>query len=304
MERIIDPVSPSLIQKELTPELFLCKANNGGTEIYHFTAPQAPNTLRELGRLREEAFRDAGGGTGKPLDLDDLDTGPNPYHQLIVWDPEEQKILGGYRYSIPTPDNPAPQPIATAHLFKLSPKFEKEYLPYTIELGRSFVQVAYQSSRLRRKGLYALDNLWDGLGALVVTYPDARYFFGKVTMYTSYNQQARNALMFFLQKYFNDPDGLVEPIEPLDLKIDHNTLKNVFVGENFKADLEILNKMLASYDERIPPLIRSYMNLSSTMRTFGTAINHEFGDVEETGILVTIPDIYQEKIERHTATLR
>lgn len=239
MERIIDPVSPSLIERELTQDKFLRSANNGGTLIFHFKGSEAPNTMRELGRLREEAFREAGGGTGKALDIDEYDLSDHPYYQLIVWDPSERLILGGYRYIVPREPGYSLRDMATEELFDFSPRFVEEYVPKTIELGRSFVQVAYQSSRLRHKGLYALDNLWDGLGAVLLTNPGIEYFFGKVTMYTSYNPQARNALMYFLNKYFPDPDGLVVPKAPLDFSMDTDRLEALFTGESYLSLIHI-----------------------------------------------------------------
>ena len=304
METIIDAVDPRLIEQELIPRHFLRHANNAGTDIYTFTAHEAPHTMRELGRLRELAFRDAGGGTGKSVDIDDLDICEHPYHQLVVWDPQERMILGGYRYSLPGEGGSESPTMATGHLFGFSPQFRTQYLPYTIELGRSFVQPVYQSSRLRRKGIYALDNLWDGLGALVVLHPNVQYFFGKVTMYTHYNQQARNTLHYFLQRYFPDPDRLAWPKLPLQLGIDRAQMERIFTGASYKENFEILNAQLANFGEKIPPLIKSYIGLSSTMRTFGTALNPEFGNVEETGRLVRIADVYPDKSERHVESFR
>ncbi|PID90812.1 MAG: hemolysin [Bacteroidetes bacterium] len=302
MQDIIAPVAPELIEKELTPELFLRRANNGGTDIYHFTAAQAPNTMRELGRLREEAFRDAGGGTGLEMDIDAFDTSDHPYHQLIVWDPVERLILGGYRYIIPSREGFSLEDMATYELFDFSQEFIDDYLPKTIELGRSFVTVAYQGTKLRRKGMYALDNLWDGLGAILKLNPGIEYFFGKVTMYTNYNPEARNALMYFLNKRFPDKDRLVFPREPLEMNMNLVKLAKLFCGKTFREDFERIVSETHRLGERVPPLIKSYMNLSATLRVFGTSINPEFGGVEETGILVTVDDIHEDKKERHIDT--
>ncbi len=300
-EVIADPLA---IEAELHAGHFLRKANFGGNEIYHFRASECPITMRELGLLREETFRNAGGGTGKILDIDSYDKGANPYTQLIVWNPEDKLILGGYRYIIPTPDGKYASHLATSELFHFSERFEKEYLPYTIELGRSFVRTSYQSTRDARRGMYVLDNLWDGLGALLILNPEIKYFFGKVTMYPNYNQSARNLLQTFLQKYFRDPDGLVTPIVPLDLNIDPTLEARVFIGGSYKNDFEILMRELGEFGERIPPLIKSYISLSSTTRVFGTAVNHEFGNVEETGILVAVNDVLPAKRSRHIDTFQ
>ena len=304
MEKLIDPIDPQIIEQELTPNLFLRKSNNGNTLLYHFHGVQAPNTLRELGRLRELAFREAGGGTGKSLDIDEFDTNEHPYSQLIVWDPEERQILGGYRYIAGNAGIHPSKLFATGELFDFSDKFIRDYLPYTIELGRSFVHPAYQSTRLRRKGIYALDNLWVGLGALVVLNPWMKYFFGKVTMYPHYNADARRALLYYIEKYFPDHEHLVRPRTPLQPSLTTGELEALFSGTTREENKEILNRYITERGERIPPLVKSYVGLSDTMKMFGTAINQGFGNVEETGILVTVSDIFPEKKSRHIDTFR
>ena len=210
-QEIIQPVSKDLLRSELTPDKQLRMTNKSNNEIYVITAHNAPNTLREIGRLREIAFREAGGGTGKELDLDEFDTCDNCYKQLIVWNPEQEEILGGYRYLYGSEweigDNGQPK-LATSHMFHFSEKFIKEYMPYTVELGRSFVSLPYQSSRMGAKSLFALDNLWDGLGALTVINPQVRYFFGKMTMYPSYIRKGRDMILYFLKKHFDDKENL------------------------------------------------------------------------------------------------
>ncbi len=300
-ETIINPVSRDLIESELTPERLLRHTNNAGNRIYVVTARNSPNIMQEIGRLRELAFRDAGGGTGASVDIDEGDTAEGGYNQLIVWDPAAREIVGGYRYIISRSEHP--EHLSTEHYFRFSDKFRREYLPYTIELGRSFVQPMYQGTRTSPKGIYALDNLWDGLGALMVYNPCAKYFLGKVTMYGDYNRAARNILVYFLQKYFPDGDHLVEPIYPIELDMDREALAALFCGADYQEDYKILVREIRARNENVPPLINSYMNLSPSMKVFGTVCNPDFGDVEETGILITIEDIYPQKTERHTRRL-
>jgi hypothetical protein len=302
MKAIAPRVSRQKLEAELTSERYLRDTNYSHNQIYSFTAHQCPNLMQEVGRLREISFREAGGGTGEEVDIDHYDISENPYHQLIVWDPKEREILGGYRYFVCEGLNcseDAQKYLATSHLFSFSPEFLKEYMPYTIELGRSFVQPLYQSTRLLRKGMFALDNLWDGLGALCLQYHHARYYFGKVTMYTDYDPHGRNLILSFLNKYFPDTESLVLPLKPLIQKDKLDEIGSVFNSGNYDDDYKILSREVRSLGLRIPPLINSYMSLSPTMRTFGTCINDEFGMVEETGILITISDIYEEKTHRH-----
>lgn len=302
MEEIIAPVDKELLKAELTEERRLRMTNRSHNQIYIVTAHEAPNTMREIGRLREIAFRAAGGGTGMSMDIDEYDTMENPYKQLIVWNPEAEEILGGYRYLLGTDvrfDEQGAPILATSHMFHFSEQFLKEYLPTTIELGRSFVTLEYQSTRTDSKGLFALDNLWDGLGALTVVMPNVKYFFGKVTMYPSYHRLGRDMILYFLHKHFGDKEGLVVPMEPLKLEADEKDLAALFCKDSFKEDYKILNTEIRKFGYNIPPLVNAYMSLSPTMRMFGTAINYEFGNVEETGILIAVDEILAEKRIRH-----
>ena len=302
MEEIIAPVDKALLKAELTEDKRLRMTNRSHNQIYIVTAQDAPNTMREIGRLREIAFRAAGGGTGMSMDIDEYDTMENPYKQLIVWNPEAEEILGGYRYILGTDvrfDEKGAPILATSHMFHFSEKFLKEYLPTTIELGRSFVTLEYQSTRADSKGLFALDNLWDGLGALTVVMPNVKYFFGKVTMYPSYHRLSRDMILYFLHKHFADKEGLVVPIEPLHLDTDEKQLAALFCKDSFKDDYKILNAEIRKVGYNIPPLVNAYMSLSPTMRMFGTAINYEFGDVEEVGILIAVYETLAENRHRH-----
>lgn len=302
MEDIIKPISKEILKAELTDDKRLRMTNKSNNSIYIVTHQDSPNVMLEIGRLREIAFRAAGGGSGLSTDIDEYDTMENPYKQLIVWNPEAEEILGGYRYILGTDvhfDEKGHPILATSHMFDFSDKFIKEYLPTTIELGRSFVTLEYQSTRAGAKGLFALDNLWDGLGALTVIMPTAKYFFGKVTMYPSFDRQGRDMILYFLTKHFGDKENLITPMKPLELESDENELAKLFDKEMFKEDYKILNTEVRKLGYNIPPLVNAYMSLSPTMKMFGTAINYGFGDVEETGILIAVDEILEEKRVRH-----
>lgn len=302
MEEIIAPIDKELLKSELTSERRLRSTNRSNNEVYVVNCKNAPNVLKEIGRLREIAFRAAGGGSGKSMDLDEFDLMDNPYQQLIVWNPEAEEILGGYRYILGRDvrfDTQGKPVLATSHMFDFSEKFLKEYLPTTVELGRSFVTLEYQSTRSGTKGLFALDNLWDGLGALTVIKPNVKYLFGKMTMYPSYNRFGRDMILYFLKKHFGDKENLITPLMPLRIETDVHVLENLFHYDTFKDDYLILNREVRKLGYNIPPLVNAYMSLSPTMRMFGTAINDEFGDVEETGILIAVDEILEEKRIRH-----
>jgi len=307
MKDLEKEVHVDILLDELSKVTKLRDSNFGNNELYIFDAHEAPNLMKEIGRLREMTFRAAGGGTGKPLDVDNYDTAEKPYKQLIVWEPDGKVIMGGYRYIdcslLSIKDNTDIQ-LATQGLFKFSDSFINNYLPHTIELGRSFVRPDFQLTKNPRKAVFVLDNLWDGLGALTIKHPEIRYMFGKVTMYTSYNRKARDLILHFFKTFFPDNDKLVYPVLPVELELAKDELQKYFNHSTYKENYRELSKNVRTLGENIPPLINSYMSLSSTMRTFGTAINNHFGDVEETGILVTLNDIFPEKKERHIDTFK
>jgi hypothetical protein len=301
MENIVQKVSRDALMAELNRERFVRHTNNGNNEIYIVTAHNSPNVMQEIGRLREVTFRHAGGGTGKEIDIDDFDTSAHPYQQLVVWNPEDREIVGAYRYILCRDAEFVDGKVllATTELFEFSDKFYKEYLRETIELGRSFVQPMYQPGENRRKGLFSLDNLWDGLGALIIDNPSQKYFSGKVTMYSDFNEVARDHILAFLQHYFPDPDRLARPIHPIVEKTDVSAFLAEIKDLPYKEGHAVLHQKVKANGENIPPLMNAYMNTSPTMKSFGTALNPHFGGVEETYILVTIKDIYESKKERH-----
>jgi len=300
-ENIIDPIDRETLKRELTQDIFIRPTNNASNEIYIFKGDEKPNLMKEVGRLREVSFRAAGGGTGKPLDVDEFDSGPYSYSQLIVWDPSENAIVGGYRVVLckDTQDTEGNFHLSTTEIFQFSERLKRDYFPYAIELGRSFVQPEFQPSVGSRKGLFSLDNLWDGLGALVVMHPEMKYFFGKITMYTDFNREARDTILRFMHHYFPDPDGLAIVDSPVVLEYECKDFMEKLQGLDYKDGHKLLNTTVRDLGENIPPLFNNYMNLSPTMRTFGTTTNSHFGDVEETGIMVTIEDIYDQKKDRY-----
>lgn len=300
-EAIIDPIDRRLLEAELNQSVFIRPTNFSGNELYIVNCHNAPNVLKEIGRLRELSFREAGGGTGKSCDLDEFDFGPSAYQQLIVWQPEDKEIIGGYRFILTKDARQADGSyhLATTEIYEFSERMKSFYFLSTIELGRSFVQPKYQPSKDNRKGLFSLDNLWDGLGALIVKYPEVDYFFGKVTMYTHFNREARDLILSFMHHYFPDKEQLISVNNPLPLTHDTSAFVEALKGLEFKEGHHLLNSKVRELGENIPPLFNAYMNTSPTMKTFPTCVNNHFGDVEETGIMVTIKDIYESKADRH-----
>lgn len=307
MKRIIPPVNRELLKAELNSERHLRQTNRAGNELY-VVGPDAVNVIREIGRLREIAFRNDGGGTGEPLDIDKFDTDPAyGYRQLVLWDPEAEEIIGGYRFCLcdEAVYDRNGQPILTSsHMFEFSKKFLRDYLPYTLELGRSFVSVDYQSSKSGSKSLYALDNLFDGIAALGVMYQDRlKYFFGKMTIYPDYQPEAREMVMYFLKKYFGEKADLIKIRKQIKLE-NPRRFHRLFNGKDYKENYKILKTEVLKLGVSIPPLVNTYMNLSPSMIYFGTGINDEFADVLDSGILITFEEMYPDKIDRHANTFR
>ena len=306
---IAAPVDRDLIKKELKQKHFLRMTNRGNKEIYITTAHLSPNIMREIGRLRELSFATDGGGTGKEVDIDEYDTLPDPYccKQLFVWSPEDEEIVGGYRFAhgsnmLRRPDGTIATP--TAEHYRFSDDFLQNILPYTVELGRAFVQPAYQPTTSLSRGLYSLDNLWDGLGTLMVEIPETRYFLGKITIYDSMDTEARDMILYFYQKYFPDPDGLMWPYEPTRIEMDYNRLVALFNGHNYKEDYQNLLHAVRARGCTVPALVNAYMNLSSTMRYFGTCPDHGLPGTSGIGILITLKDIAPDKRLRHVESYR
>ena len=307
MKKIIDPVDRELLKAELNQETHLRETNRAGNQLY-VVGPEATNVIREIGRLREIAFRNDGGGTGEPLDIDKFDTDPAyGYRQLVLWDPEAEEIIGGYRFCLcdEAVYDRFGQPILTSsHMFEFKKKFLRDFLPHTLELGRSFVSVEYQSSKAGSKSLYALDNLFDGIAALGVLYKDRiKFFFGKMTIYPEYNTEAREMVMYFLKKYFGEKASMIHIRK--EVKVNNpRRFHKVFTGKSYKEDYKILKTEVLKLGVSIPPLVNTYMNLSPSMIYFGTGINDEFADVLDSGILIAFEELYPDTIDRHTNSFR
>lgn len=298
METIICPVDKELLLQELTPERKLENTNKGGNELYVFDAHQAPNLMREVARLREEAFRAEGGCTGKSMDIDIYDTMEKPYKQLIVWDPDRLEIIGGYRFIIGSDvsfDADGRPILATAELFEYSEEFIRKYLPHTLELGRSFVSLGYQSSKAGAKALFSLDNLWDGITAIIMQHPHLIYTFGKVTIHPSFDKRASSMLMEFMAEYYKDDEGLVRPIKQLS-PVEGAGIE--FCGD-YQKDYAALKNAIQELGYNIPPLVNSYMSLSPTMKYFGFAECHDLVGAIEGGIMINFNEIVKEKLDRH-----
>ena len=296
MQAIIPEVARDLLEKELEGHL-LRPSNKADNLIYDITSHECPNVMREIARLREISYRDGGGATGREMDIDEMDTMPKPYHQLLVWDPTNRQIIGGYRYLLGSEAEIRDgQPfITSAHLFHYSERFIRDYLPKTIEFGRAFVQPMYQKREMGVKALFALDNIWDGIGAIMHNNPQLQYMIGKVTIYPDYNATARELIYAYLDRFHRGEEGLIAPYHPLPLP----TLDNPFEGTDSQENYHVLQHAVREQGTVIPPMFSAYLNITNDLQFFGNAINDELANVYETGIMVDLNTVYQEKIERY-----
>lgn len=307
MKAIIDPVPVELIKAELTKSKKLEDTNKGHNELYIVTWHDSPNVVTEIGRLRELTFREAGGSTGNSIDLDEYDKMEKPYKQLIVWDPDNEAIVGGYRFfygSDATFDEKGQPVMASAHQFRFSQKFIDEYLPHVLELGRNFVAPAYQSSKDGAKSIFAMDNLWDGLVAIIMKNPNLLYYFGKITVYPSYDHITRNLIYHFLWKHFGDKNELVRPWDDQTLLPDSDPdLMNLILNQdNLTEDYKLLKMAARMRGVNVPPNVTAYISITPQMLMFGTAVNRLMHNIEDTGVLIPFDAIYHEKKRRHIGT--
>jgi len=306
MKPIIQPIDRKILKEELTTEKFLRPTNKAGNEIYVITAHDSPNVMREIGRLREMSFRLWGGGTGEEIDVDNYDYLEKAYYQLIVWDPQNEQIVGGYRflpgYDAAFDENGQPR-LAMGSLFNFSEKFIKEYLPYSVELGRAFVHPEYQTAKMGMKSLFSLDNLWDGLGALIHDVKDAKYFIGKINIYEHYSANARELIYEYLERFFPDKANLVVPKAEIEVSEQVKKMAEKLFNprEDARANYKILQKAVRNEGETIPPMFNAYIGLTDTMLNFGTTTDPDFGHTFETGIMITMRDLIEPKRMRYIA---
>ena len=298
MQPIIPPVETALLMSELEGHL-LRPSNKADNLIYDITAHECPNVMREIARLREISYREGGGSTGNEMDMDDMDTMARPYHQLIVWDPENRQIVGGYRYLLGSEAEIRDgQPyITSAHLFHYSERFIREFLPYSVEFGRAFVQPMYQKREMGVKALFALDNIWDGIGALLYNHPEIRYLFGKVTIYPDYNSTARELIYNYLDRFHRGDCTLFAPYHEEKVQ----AIPTPFEGDDLDQNYHLLQHAVREQGTVIPPMFTAYLNITDHLMFMGNAINDELSNVYETGIMVSMDTVYAEKKERYMA---
>ncbi|MEN3157268.1 lysophospholipid acyltransferase family protein [Alkalimonas sp. NCh-2] len=262
-------------------------------QIYLYQHQGSSPILREIGRLREVAFRAVGEGSGKRRDIDPFDSW---YQHLILWDPKELDIVGSYRFA----DTAA---VIAKHgqsglycdaLFRFSSGMQP-YLAAGLELGRSFVQPKYWGKR-------SLDYLWYGIGAYLKQRPDIRYLYGAVSLSNSYPQAARDLMVYFYNLYFQHPASPAVSRHPYVLNEQLlPELRQQFCGNDYAADFSQLKHLLANMGLNIPTLYKQYSEICDAggayFLSFG--LDPDFSDCMDGLVLVDITKIKAHKKQRY-----
>lgn len=263
-----------------------------GKSIYLYQRKNENNSpiLRELGRLREIAFRAVGEGTGKRRDLDIYD---DYYYQLILWDPQELEIVGAYRF-LPTGDAIKEQGIKSIYSHTLF-DYEQNMMPYLnegIELGRSFIQPKYWGRR-------GLDYLWLGIGAFLAHYPHYRYLFGPVSMSGTLPLAARDLMIAFYRLYFPAHELLASSRNPYPASLPDVLAQ--FKGNDYQADFTCLKSLLNHLGCAIPTLYKQYTELCEPggvkFLDFGT--DPDFNNSVDGLVLVDLTKLKPARYERY-----
>jgi len=191
--------------------------------------------------------------------------------------------------------------LAMGQLFDFSEEFIKNYLPYTVELGRAFVQPDYQTAKMGMKSLFSLDNLWDGLGALIHDAKKSKYFIGKINIYEHYSPIARELIYEYLEEFFPDKKKLIVPKNEIQVSAKVKKMAKAIFNkkETAQSNYKLLQKAVRNEGETIPPMFNAYIGLTDTMLNFGTTTDPHFGHTFETGIMITTPDLIESKRMRY-----
>lgn len=217
-----------------------------GKQIYLYQHSGSSAVMREIGRLREVAFRAVGEGTNKRRDIDKFD---NDYYHLILWDKEDLEIVGAYRFGDARRivEEKGLSGLYSSTLFQYSTDMHG-YLQHGLELGRSFVQPKYWGKR-------SLDYLWYGLGAFLQKHPQFRYLFGPVSLSNSYPKPAKELIVQFYLAHFGNDLSLAKARVPYTLATRN---KSAFEGKDYKQEFSELKHMLANMGLSIPTLFKQY----------------------------------------------
>jgi putative hemolysin len=289
---IVRPIERRMLRRELDAAIYL-GSPAPYKRLYLAGANGSPSVVREIARLREVTFRNVGEGTGKRLDKDKYD---QSYRHLILWDDEQLEIVGAYRLGFC--DEILPRQgiygLYTSSLFRFSEEFIQR-LPYSIEMGRSFIQRQYWNS-------HALEYLWSGIGVVIENEPTVKYLYGPVSINGTYSNEAKEALVYVCSKWYGALEGYVTSLHryciPEEKK---HALQEYFCGTTYNEDLNKLKLRLRAVGVTIPTLLRQYSGLCSPegVRFCDFGIDASFGSCIDGFIQLELAYLTSEKYERY-----
>lgn len=268
-----------------------------GKKILLYRQQGSSPIMREIGRLREVAFRLVGEGTGKRRDIDGYDL---DYLHLILWDDDDLEVVGAYRFAETQKliDNPQSQGIYTNTLFDYQPSMTPIFAK-GLELGRSFVQPKYWGKR-------SLDYLWVGIGAFVAKNPQYRYLFGPVSISNALPAPAKNLLVHYYQHYFPCEEMIAKAKTPFQLDdMEKGELLAAFDGADKEKDFVTLKHLLANCGVSVPTLYKQYSSLCEEGGVSFSAFNidPDFNDCVDGLVVVDLDKLLTKKriryIEKH-----
>jgi putative hemolysin len=277
-----NPVAPVGPNGDMEAELanLTRLASSGNLDVLIARAEEAPNVLREIGRLRELTFRSVGEGTGNALDLDRFD---HHYRHVFLWDRMERRIAGAYRLGMTSEIVPkfGVAGLYTSTLFRFDPRFFERIGP-AIEIGRSFVCAEYQ----RQYGPLLL--LWRGIGQFVARNPESPILFGPVTISNAYHPVSRRVIVQYLQAQ-ESIQSLAELVKPHHKFRMHRRGADNETISRMLRDIEELSAVTADIEldgKGIPVLLKQYLKLGGKLLGFN--VDSMFSDALDGLILVDL----------------
>lgn len=292
---IAHPEDRRALKKELKTSQLLGSTKDNKKIYLYDSSNNNSILLNEIGRLRELSFRKVGEGINKKRDIDKYD---RYYKHIVLWDEESLEVVGAYRIGEckQIVEEKSSDALYTSTLFT----FNENFLPYldeSIELGRSFVQPKYWGSR-------ALDYLWYGIGAYLSSNPQIKYLYGPVSLSASYSKIAKDTLLYFFDKNFQDKENLVSAKIPYNFTSDKThmqTMNYEFNSPDYKENFKSLKKSLSMMDSNVPTLYKQYSDIAenSGVKFCAYNIDPDFSNCVDSFIIVEIDKIKESHKKRY-----
>jgi len=292
-KNVIHPIDPKKIKRQLTAATLLQNIDNKKKVYLLSNNKLFPDVIKEIARLREITFRKIGEGTGDKLDTDIYDT---YYNHMVLWDEENLEIMGAYRIGVGSEiiEKQGVSGFYSSTLFNFSEQFQF-HLPYSVELGRSFIQAKYWNTN-------ALDYLWMGIGAYLAFNPRVQFLFGPVSVSNSFPLDAKEMIVHFYEKWYGNTYGLVMAKNKYSIREDQKkNLSSIFNSNNYKEEVKLLKQNLRFFGMSIPPLYKQYTALcepgGAQFLDFG--VDPDFQNCIDGFILIDIDLIKYSKKEKY-----